>query len=112
MRFAKGIAELAEDLQAKLIIYSKKGKTAKTVSILRPTIDFYTGTPSIRTLRKINILWGIKPCLVKAETYEEGLEETYKKLKELNEIRIGDLVILTYGLRDEEQIIKVRKVTS
>ena len=112
MRFAKGIAELAEDLQAKLIIYSKKGKTAKTISILRPTIDFYTGTPSIRTLRKINILWGIKSCLVKAETYEEGLEETYKKLKELNEIRIGDLVILTYGLREEEQIIKVRKVTS
>ncbi len=111
MRFSKGIAELAEDLQAKLVIFSKRGKTAKSISILRPLIDFYVGTPNIKTLRKINILWGIKAYLIKAENYEEGLEKTYNILRELDEVKAGDLVVLTYGLRKEEQIIKVKKVS-
>ena len=108
--FAKGVTELAEDLNAKLVIYSVYGNTARLTSLLRPTIDLYVGTPSSKVLKQINILWGVKGHLVKASSYDEGLEETYKLLKQINEIRLGDLVVLTYGLRGDEQVIRVKRV--
>ena len=108
--FTKGVTSLAEDLHAKLMIYSVHGNTARLTSLLRPTIDFYVGTPNIKVLKQINILWGVKGYLVKASSYDEGLEETFKLLKRLNEIRLGDLVVLTYGLRGDEQVIRVKRV--
>ena len=48
---------------------------------------------------------------IEEENYEEGLEKTYNILRELDEVKAGDLVVLTYGLRKEEQIIKVKKVS-
>ena len=111
-RYAKGVAELAEDLNAKLVIYSIRGVTARLISLLRPSVPFFVGSPSIKQLRKLNILWGIKPLQVPAENYEEGLEKTYEILRIKGAIEVGDLVVLTYGLRREEQVIKIRKVTA
>lgn len=108
--FTKGVTSLAEDLCAKLVIYSVHGNTARLTSLLRPAIDFYVGTPNVKVLKQINILWGVKGYLVKASSYDEGLEETFKLLKQLNEVRLGDLVVLTYGLRGDEQVIRVKKV--
>ncbi|MCS7139621.1 MAG: pyruvate kinase [Candidatus Nezhaarchaeota archaeon] len=108
--FTKGVISLAEDLKAKLIIYSVYGNTARLASLMRPTVDFYVGTPNIKVLRQINILWGVKGYLVKASSYDEGLEETFKLLRQLNEVKLGDLAILTYGLRGDEQVIRVKRV--
>lgn len=109
-RFAVGVTSLAEDLNAKLVIYSVHGNTARLISLLRPAIDVYVGTSSPKVLRQLNILWGLKACLVEASSYDEGLEETFKLLKRINEIRLGDLVVLTYGLRGDEQLIRVKRV--
>ena len=111
-RYAKGVAELAEDLNAKLIIYSIRGVTARLISLLRPSVPFFVGSPSNKQLRKLNILWGIKPLHVPANSYEEGLEKTYETLRIKGAVEVGDLVVLTYGLRSDEQVIKIRKVTS
>ena len=109
-RFTVGVTSLAEDLNAKLVIYSMHGNTARLISLLRPTIDVYVGTPSPRVLRQLNILWGLRAYLVEASSYDEGLEATFELLKKLNEVRLGDLVVLTYGLRGDEQLIRVKKV--
>jgi len=109
-RFAVGVTSLAEDLNAKLVIYSVHGNTARLISLLRPAIEVYVGTPSPRVLRQLNVLWGLRAYLVEASGYDEGLEETFELLKKLNEIRLGDLVVLTYGLRGDEQLIKVKRV--
>ena len=109
-RFAVGVTSLAEDLNAKLVIYSVHGNTARLISLLRPAIDVYVGTPSPRVLKQLNILWGLKAYLVEASSYDEGLEETFKLLKKLNEVRLGDLAVLTYGLRGDEQLIRVKRV--
>ncbi|MEM0241129.1 MAG: pyruvate kinase [Candidatus Nezhaarchaeales archaeon] len=108
--FTKGVVSLAEDLNAKLIIYSIHGNTARLASLLRPSVDLYVGTPNIKVLKQLNVLWGVKGYLVKASNYDEGLEETFKLLKRMNEIKLGDLVILAYGLREDEQLIRVKRV--
>ncbi|TDA35060.1 pyruvate kinase, partial [Candidatus Nezhaarchaeota archaeon WYZ-LMO7] len=108
--FTKGVVSLAEDLGAKLIIYSIHGNTARLASLLRPSVDLYVGTPNLKVLKQLNVLWGVKGYLVKASNYDEGLEETFKFLKKINEIKLGDLVILAYGLREDEQLIRVKRV--
>ncbi len=108
-RYSKGVTELAEDLNAKLIIYSMKGNTARELSTVRPRVDVFVGVPDVKVCRALNILWGIRTFLVPAESYGEGLEKTYRKLIDEGLISLGDIAVLTYGLREEEQVIKVRK---
>jgi len=109
-RFTAGVTSLAEDLNAKLVIYSVHGNTARLISLLRPAIDVYVGTPSPRVLKQLNMLWGLRAYLVEASSYDEGLEKTFELLKKLNEVRLGDLVVMTYGLRGDEQLIRVKRV--
>ena len=110
-RYAKGVTELAEDLGAKLVIYSRHGNTARFISSIRPKTDFYVGVPSLQIARSLNILWGTEPVIIEADSYEEGLEKTFSHLKKNGTINYGDLVVLTYGMLGDEQVIKVRRNT-
>ncbi len=108
-RYAKGVAELAEDLSAKIIIYSSTGITACHLASIRPSVPFYVAVPDMRVARSINILWGVNPIITPTKNHEEGLEEAFKKLVRMDEISIGDLIVMTYGMKGEEQVIKVRR---
>lgn len=110
-KFAKGITELAEDINAKLVVFSMYGNTPRTIALLRPSVNFYVGTPDIQVARALSILWGVNVYEVKAKDYEEGVEATYDLLKGVGELQVGDLVILAYGLKDYEQSIKLRRVS-
>ncbi len=109
-RFAKGIVELAEDLGSKLLIYSFSGRLAVNASILRPRTPFYVAVGNWGLARRLTILWGIRPVVVEAGTYEEGLERAYETLLASDELRLGDLVTMAYGISGDEQIIKLRRV--
>ncbi len=111
-RFAKGVAELAEDLKAKLVIYSMRGTTARFVSSLRPTTEFFIAVPSPKVARQLNILWGVNAIIVTARDYDEGLSKTYEYLLSQELLKPGDLVVLTYGMRGEEQVIRVKRVVA
>jgi len=110
-KFAKGITELAEDINAKLVVFSMYGNTPRMISLLRPSVDFYVGTPDIDIARSLSIMWGLRVYQVSASDYDEGLEATYELLKKKEELRLGELVILAYGLKEYEQAIKLRRVS-
>ncbi len=109
-RYAKGVAELAEDLNGVLATYSIKGTTVFTIASLRPEIRCYAGVPTKDVARKLSIVWGVEVRVVEASNYMEGLEKLYSSLLSSGDLKKGDLVVLTYGLRDKEQVIKVRVV--
>lgn len=109
-RFAKGIVELAEDLGSKLLIYSFNERLAVNSSILRPRTPFYVAISDWGLARRLAILWGIRPVVVEAGSYEEGLERAYEALMSSGELRLGDLVTMAYGISGDEQIIKLRRV--
>jgi pyruvate kinase len=108
--FAKGVLELAEDLNAKLLVFSMHGNTAKRISSLRPTIPVYVGSPNANVLRKLAILWGLQPLYVEAQEYEDGLQKTLQRAMELNYVSYGDLVVATYGLKEPRQRIEIQRI--
>lgn len=112
LMFAKGVIELAEDMNAKLVVFSIYGNTAKRISSLRPTIPVYVGSSNISIMRKLAILWGVQPIQVDANNYEEGLQKAVQKVIELGYIGYGDLVIATYGLKEPRQRIEIQRIVS
>ncbi|MEM1525504.1 MAG: pyruvate kinase [Ignisphaera sp.] len=109
-KFAKGVLELAEDLGAKLLIFSMYGNTARRIAVLKPKVQVYVGSSDIRVLRKLSILWGLRLMHVEAKVYEEGLQKALEKAIELNYVSYGELAVLTYGLRESKQHIEILRV--
>jgi len=108
--FAKGVLELAEDMNAKLVVFSMHGNTARRLSTLRPSIPVYVGSSNVNVLRKLAILWGLQPLYVEAQGYEDGLQKTLQKAIESNYVSYGDLVVATYGLKEPRQRIEIQRV--
>ena len=110
--FAKGVLELTEDMNAKLVVFSLYGNTAKRIASLRPSIPVYVGSPNTSVMRKLAILWGIQPLYVDSNNYDEGLQKTIQKAIELGYIGYGDLVVATYGLKEPRQRIEIQRIVS
>ena len=108
--FAKGVLELAEDIGAKLIVFSMRGVTALRLARLRPRIPVYVATPNRKVMRKLSIVWGLETFYVDATSYDEGLSKALEKAKELGVVSYGDVTVLTYGLREPRQYIEVLKL--
>ena len=101
-RFAKGIVEMANNLSAHIIVYTKSGKTVSLLSRFRPSRTIYAGTSSINVARKIRMLWGVHSLLIKAKDYADGIDETRNILLRDNLIGYGETVIETYRISTGE----------
>ncbi len=112
LKFAKGVLELAEDLNAKLFVFSMYGNTARRIATLKPKIPVYVASQDIKVLRKLSILWGLLPFHINANNYEEGLQNMLSKAIDLKLISYGDLVVLTYGLKEPRQKIEILRIMS
>lgn len=111
-RYAKGVVELAEDLNGVLAIYSMKGTTVFSIASLRPRTRFYVAVPSVNVARKLSIVWGTDVRVIESSDYMEGLEKLYTNLLGEGNIQEGEVVVLAYGLKEREQVIKVRMTGS
>ncbi|KUO92072.1 MAG: pyruvate kinase [Thermocladium sp.] len=111
MRFAMGVAKLASDMGAKIVIFTKSGLTAVRISRFRPGVPILAATPSNYVARQLRMMWGVESSVVKASDYEAGLEEAFNRFLELGLITPGENVVLTYGMqgREAEHLIRVRR---
>lgn len=100
-RFAIGVVELAEALNAKIGIYTKRGNTARRISRFKPRTQVFAASNDPKTICRLMMLWGVEPIHVESKEYDKGLEELEQKLKEQNLVEKGDTLILTYGLLDK-----------
>ncbi|MHB1043960.1 MAG: pyruvate kinase [Eubacteriales bacterium] len=90
----------AEDLGAAAIITStESGYTAKMVSKYRPRAPIIAVTPNARVMRRLALVWGVQPLLVK---YTTGTDEMIASALEVSLaagfIKGGDLVVITAGV--------------
>ncbi|MFP3258506.1 MAG: pyruvate kinase [Caldivirga sp.] len=111
MRFALGVAELADSINAKIVVFTKSGLTAIRLSRYRPRVQILAGTPSEIIARRLKLLWGVESRVVKDDDYDKGMVDTLNTYIKDGLVNRGDLVILTYGLRPDlreyEHVIKL-----
>ncbi|MEB3788028.1 MAG: pyruvate kinase [Desulfurococcales archaeon] len=84
-RLARGLVELVENLEATLIAYSMTGVFPQRISAFRPRQGYLLGVASKEAARATCILWGANPLVVGSDSYEDGMWETWKRVK--NSIR-------------------------
>ncbi len=108
-RMALGIVQLAEDIGAKIVIYSRGGRFVEAISRYRPRTPTYVGVSDERILRRLRLYWGVEPILIgDVKDYDEGERETLNQLIRYGLIAKGDLVLLTHGVVDTYNDYSIR----
>ena len=90
----------ADQLEAKAIIApSISGFTTRMLSKWRSTIPVYGMSPSITTIRQMQLLYGVVPVFAKrADTTDVLIESSIDILKKEKYLKSGDLVVVTAGI--------------
>ena len=108
-RLALGIVQLAEDIGAKIVIYSRGGRFVEAISRYRPRVPTYVGVSDEKLLRRLRLYWGVEPIMIKdVKDYDEGERETLNDLIRKGLVAKGDLVLLTHGVIDTYNDYSIR----
>jgi len=82
-----------------IITVTQTGYTAKMVAKYRPQASILAATHDPRIMRKLALVWGVHPVLIKEiESTDEMLEESINAALENGYINNGDLIVLTAGI--------------
>ena len=110
---AYSATKLSHRLNAKAIIaFTKSGRTARNVSKFRPQAPIYAITHDLKTFRRLNIIWGVKPyMIIEDSTHSEDLlckfvQKAYKEDFSINDTTIA-LVGFVGGVTGSTSIIRV-----
>lgn len=113
---SQGVAEIAADLNVAAILCSTtSGHTARMVSRTRPQMPIIAATANERTYRRLALIWGVRPLLVKATTNtDEMLAATVQGALHAGWIQKGQTVVITSGVPvgtpGHTNLIKVQQV--
>jgi len=90
----------AHDLEAAAIItVTRGGTTARMISRFRPDCPIIGCTPDERTMRQLNLSWGVKPALIGIKDNTDDLfADAVNCALETGIVNKGDLVVLTAGV--------------
>ena len=90
----------AANLDAKCIIApTGSGATARIISKFHPKMEVLAISPNARTLRRMQILWGVRPYeSVHVNTAEEICNNAIEIAKDRKHVEEGDLAVLTAGI--------------
>lgn len=99
----------AKSLKAKFIITpSISGFTAKIISKYRPQTPVIGMSPNERTLRRMQIYWGVYPLAsTKIENEHALIERSINILKNLEYVKKDDTIVITAGVAPSEDMPEV-----
>ena len=88
---------------AALVVPTRSGRTARLVSAHRPKLPVLAVSPRIETVRRLNLLFGVR-CAVAEEWTGIGalLDDCSRLAKENGVADSGDLIGITAGLPEQE----------
>lgn len=99
---AHASVRLAQSMGAKAIVAaSNSGATGGMISKFRPRVPVILVTPSEKTLRKMQLRWGVIAVL--RDTFNDSetlLQNVVDKAVEVGQIQKGDLLVVTSGMND------------
>ncbi len=91
---------IAREVRAAAILTSTiSGATARLVARHRPNVPIVAATPSESTFRRMALVWGVSPLLVRAyDSTDDMYEITTRAAVEAGVLRPGDVVVITAGV--------------
>ncbi len=101
-RAAVGSTYTIGDLAA-LVVPTRSGRTARLVSAHRPQVPVLAVSPRIETVRRLNLLFGVKCALAEEWTDLTALLDDCARLaRETGVAHAGELIAITAGLPRQE----------
>jgi pyruvate kinase len=107
----------AEQLDAKfIVVFTQTGFTAKLMSKFRPTQPVIALTPSSWVARRMNMLWGVQPFVLKdvGEYHEQIVERVDDYLLSRDIVVPGDRLVILMGSpiyqRAKTNLLRVHRV--
>ena len=96
---AEAASLTARDLGAKVIaVFTQSGGTARVVSKYRPQAPIHAFTPSQEVMRRLALIWGVRPHAVKRLPTSDAMVKAVEALLLAEKVvRRGDLVVVTGG---------------
>jgi len=90
----------ADNLGAKCIVTpSVSGATTRMVSKFKPKPDIIGVTPNERTLRRMQIYWGVRPVKsIECTSSEDVTEGAVDLIRAKQVVECGDIIVLTAGI--------------
>jgi pyruvate kinase len=97
---SKSVCNTAAELQAAAIITcTSTGHTARQISRHKPLSPIIAVTPSEKEFRKLILVWGVRPVLIKYPQNTDILVEmSLEAIKSRGLVKEFDLVVLTAGI--------------
>jgi pyruvate kinase len=82
-----------------IIVLSTSGKTAFSISRLRPGIPIITATPSRNVYHQLSLNWGVFPIQSEMkESFEDLVDSALTLSEETGIVEVGDLVVVAAGV--------------
>ncbi|MFZ4772831.1 MAG: pyruvate kinase [Chlamydiia bacterium] len=98
LAIAHGVVSLSMSCKTvAIIVFSKNGRTACSISSLRPEHKVYLVTGSKRTYHRLAIQWNVIPILADYQDLQSGLERVTFIGSSQNWLKPNDLLVVTYG---------------
>jgi pyruvate kinase len=86
-----------------LVVPSRSGRTARLVSAHRPRVPVLAVSPRIETVRRLNLLFGVRCVLAEDwESLRVLLDDCARMARETGVARSGDLIGITAGLPQQQ----------
>lgn len=99
LSLTRAARELAHDRNVSYIaVFTQTGRTAELMSKARPEAPILAFTPELRTLQRLNLLWGVMPFLVPyAYTVETMISIVEEGMRQITSLQQGQQVVIITG---------------
>ncbi|MEO1942146.1 MAG: pyruvate kinase [Campylobacterales bacterium] len=97
---AASVADLCRGIEVKgIVTFTSSGTTARSIAKYRPDVPIFAVTHSEEVLRRLAVVWGVKPLftLPKTENPEQLITLFRKRVVKEGVLQRGDRVIATMG---------------
>jgi pyruvate kinase len=91
---------LAHDRQvAALAVFTRSGRTARLLSVVRPKVPILAFTPEVQTYHQLSLTWGVIPHLVEmAHSVEEMIDHVRQSCLQSGIVASGEQVVMVASL--------------
>ncbi len=108
---ARSTAQLSRDLKVRaVVVRTREGTSAAAVSATRPAAPIVALTMDAAVCRRLNLLWGVIPCLVVPADFEQPHSAARRVVRELGLAQPGQFILLFAGIGKQEPTITVLPV--